>query len=309
MGLPRAAVNLLLRECAMRPMSGTIATLGRQHVYVTLAEFQAMARNHGVQLADVPIELHREPELRARGYLSDDTLLAMLGFSRCVRIDRSDYEAPDEVLDLNDAETPQHLIGQFDVVLDSGTLEHVFDVPAVLRHCTRLVRPSGRVIHLTPSSNCLEHGFYTVSPTLYADYYAASGFDLNDVLLCRMPAPIERGAWRVYDYLASNGAFIPIGRLNRGVWFTLAVATAREDSAPAIPQQSFYLNRWKDSSNENSTESSDTPTSKADRLLARVAHSPRLTRLAEWLIRTWRSSINRIRDWRTSLPYPYVGRF
>ena len=134
MGLPKAAVNLLLNESLERPFSGSIATLGRQHVYISGAEFQALASIAGVSPVPVEAQLHREPRLRACGYLSDDSLYQMLGFSRSVRIDQSAYEAAEEHLNLNAKETPAALCDAFDVVLDSGTIDDEGEQATKPRH-------------------------------------------------------------------------------------------------------------------------------------------------------------------------------
>ena len=91
MGLARAAVHLLMTEASSRPFSGSIVTLGRQHVYVTANETVAMAAEQGVRLASIPVELHREPSLSKQGFVSDDWLLKSLGFDEIVRVDYSDY--------------------------------------------------------------------------------------------------------------------------------------------------------------------------------------------------------------------------
>ena len=314
MGLARAAVNLLLLEAARRPFEGSIVTLGRQHVYVTGDEVRTMARQHGVVLQPVLDELHREPHLAAQGFLSDDCLLRMIGFGKIVRVDYSDYEAPDAILDLNAVETPEALCGAFDLVLDSGTIEHVFDIAAALRHCCRMVRPGGRVVHLTPSSNCVEHGFHNVSPTLFADFYSASQFHVDRVYLCRIPLDLPRGVWDVYDYFGSPQRFIPLGQLDAHIWFTFCVATAGKDSAPAIPQQWVYVNTWQKSQQQGLGDDSASSTgepadSRAGRLLLRLAGWPRLSRLAQMLIERWRRMIDWYRARSKALPYPFVGRF
>lgn len=313
MGLARAAVNLLLLEASRRPFQGSIVTLGRQHVYLTGNEVREMARQHGVMLRQIPDELHRETHLAAQGFLSDDCLLRMIGFEQITRVDYSDYEAPDEILDLNTPETPNLLRGKFDLVLDTGTIEHVFDIAAALRHCGRMVKPGGRVIHLTPASNCVEHGFHSVSPTLFADFYTASRFEVNRVYLCRIPLDLPRGVWQVYDYLNSP-RFIPLGQLDNQIWFTFAVVTAGEDSAQAIPQQWIYVQTWQRSQEQavsggSGMLCSEPPDSRAGRLLQRLEGSPMLTCLAKGLIHRWRGLLDWSRSRSKALPYPFVGRF
>jgi SAM-dependent methyltransferase len=312
MGLPRAAVSLLLHEAARRSYSGTIATLGRQHVYATEDEVRHLAARHDVWLGDTAVTLHREPSLQEQRFISDDSLYELLGFQQSVRIDCSDYEAPDELLDLNSPETPAHLVEAFDVILDSGTIEHVFDVPAVLRHCSRMLRPGGRIIHITPTTNCVDHGFYSISPTLYADYYKASQFQMDRLYVCRLPYRFERRSWQAYDYLQAGREALPFGQLGRRVWFTYAVATRTKDSLPAVPQQSFYLTTWDEWGTttklaDGEKALTEPPHTKAGRLLRTVEFSQTLTGLARSAIRCWRWSINRLRA--CHVPWPYVGRF
>ncbi|MCA9206697.1 MAG: methyltransferase domain-containing protein [Planctomycetales bacterium] len=309
MGLPRAAISLLLRESARRPFSGTVATLGRQHVYATADDIHREAARHQVSLAAASIELHREPKLAQQNFVSDDCLFQLLGFSESVRIDRSDYEDAEELLDLNAEHTPHHLRQRFDLIIDSGTLEHIFDVPAVFRHLCNMVKPGGRIIHLTPSSNCVEHGFYSVSPTLFADYYSAAGCHLEDIFLCRWPERPERGMWLVYDYLNAPNRFIPLGRLGRSVWFTYAAVTILDGVAPGIPQQSFYTSTWRAAEESGSEASVEPADSRAARLLKLVEGRPRLTSAANASIRAWRGIVNGLRHRRGTLPYPFVGKF
>ena len=137
MGVSRTTIQLLLQEAAVRPFSGSVATLGRQHIYFTWDEFQQFGRKAGVSIPiSVKPQLHREPKLARLDYASDATILAGLGFSECVTLDYSNYQSVDEIFDLNQPETPAHLRDRFDVVLDTGTLEHVFHAPMFWRTCT-----------------------------------------------------------------------------------------------------------------------------------------------------------------------------
>jgi SAM-dependent methyltransferase len=314
MGLSRGAVALLVREAARRPFSGSVCTLGRQHVYVTAAELQLLARQHGLTLTAAAPELHRERDLAAQGFISDDCLFASLGFFQAVRLDYSSYEAPDVILDLNERETPDHLQRQFDLVLDSGTLEHVFDVPAVLGHCVRMVKPRGRIIHLTPSSNCVDHGLYSISPTLYADFYLACGCQVEQILLCRLPLRLQRGWWRIYDYPLNERVTVPLGRLDGSIWFTWAVITAGPDPRPADVQQSHYVRTWTehergDRATHTDWYESEPADSRAGRLLTLVAGIPALVRLARMGIVAWRWLISRYHErFRGRIPLRCVGR-
>jgi SAM-dependent methyltransferase len=315
MGLARAAVHLLIREAIHRPFAGSIVTLGRQHVYVTSGEVNEMATNCGLSLRRIPIELHREPDLAKRGFVSDDWLLKSLGFDEIVRVDYSNYESSEVILDLNDLNTPDSLATRFDVVLDSGTLEHVFDIAAGLRHCVRMVRTGGRVIHLTPSSNCVEHGFYSVSPTLYADFYSASGFRVDKVWLCEIPLDLPRGVWNVYDYLGAPERFIALGQLSDQIWFTYSIATAERNVAPKSPQQWIYTQTWAKANEDIASGDNSDPEfqfeagSRSQKLMNILTRTPWLKSVAAKGIVRWRRWRYQSQIRNRRLPYPLIGKF
>ncbi len=310
MGLPKSAVHLLLHTAAQHAFSGAIATLGRQHVYLTAAELVEQARHRGVALKETVPTLHRAPALRRLGYLSDDSLYEMLGFERSLRIDHSDYESSEETLDLNARETPWHLVNAFDLVLDSGTIEHVFDLAQAITHCLNMTRIGGRVIHLTPTSNCVNHGFYSVSPTFFSDFYTASRCSVEALYLCRLPKKnFERHSWSVYDCQASDRNWLPLGRLDGSIWLTFCVARKHPESVPTVAQQSMYETTWAVAQADKAPNSSE-ENSKAARMLRLTKRYPFVHRLAQGVIDEWRKKINARKEYRRGrVPYPFLGRF
>jgi SAM-dependent methyltransferase len=316
-GITRAAAQLLLSEAARLPFAGTVATLGRQHVYVTWDELQQFAHAQRVTLRPLEhVSLHRDADLARRRCVSDDTILRALGFDRLTRVDCDNYESVDELLDLNLPDTPVPLQQRFDVILDTGTIEHVFHLPHALAHLHRMLRPGGRVIHLTPAANCLEHGFYQLSPTFFADYYLANDYEIARLAVCRYLTDDESSAVDVYDYLAPRGDALRIGGLDDRVYATFAVVHKRLSSTCGqIPQQAYYQQRWRESQRDRSRAEQDraavpgTRGSKADRLLQWTAGSPALQSVARRVIGWWRRRIDRFRRWRSPLPWTKLARY
>lgn len=74
----------------------------------------------------------------------------------------------DMVLDLNN-DTP-HTSEGFDAVLDPGTLEHLWNVGIAWMRINEVTKPDGILIHVSPV-NCVNHGFWSISPGAYADFY------------------------------------------------------------------------------------------------------------------------------------------
>lgn len=64
-------------------------------MYVSHQELIRLADARGCVLRQITPTLHRDPQLRKKGYLSDDSLYEALGFSESCRVDQSAYEDSD----------------------------------------------------------------------------------------------------------------------------------------------------------------------------------------------------------------------
>lgn len=310
MGITRTTAQLLLSEAAKRPFRGSVATLGRQHIYFSLDDLRGWAARDGIPLASgVPVQPHRELHLAERGWVSDETVLASLGFERIVRIDVSNYEEVEVLFDLNAPETPPELCGQFDVILNLGTLEHVFHIPNALAHLHRMLRPGGRIVHLFPSANCLDHGFVCVSPTFVTDYYAANRYRIHEVSLLRYRTDHELSGIDVYDYLQPSPYGCPVGGLDDRIYHTFAVVErGPESTADVVPQQSFYTARWQTDGPPGGTSADTVTMSRADRLKEATARWPVVRNVAAAAIDGWRWLRRTAAKWRNPVPWKWVRR-
>jgi len=233
-GIGRAAIALLLEEAAARPFCGRLATLGRQTISATDQEVARQFARFGVS-----------PAATAEGgRLDDQGLFRMMGFASVESIDYSDFEGATHILDLNADEISPALVGRFDVVLDSGTIEHVFHVPNALKNVLTLAKEGGRVIFLSPSSNHVDHGFYMFSPTLFMDYLVTNGLRIEKLYFIRY-ASSGRGPWKAYAYDRESWRKFEIGALDARPYMVFVVATRVPGSSIGrIPQQSMYRERW-----------------------------------------------------------------
>jgi 2-polyprenyl-3-methyl-5-hydroxy-6-metoxy-1,4-benzoquinol methylase len=69
-----------------------------------------------------------------------------------------------------DLNYPEDWPEKYDVVIDGGTAEHCFNVGQVFANILSAVRPDGGiVVHVNPL-NMMNHGFWNISPTAYADF-------------------------------------------------------------------------------------------------------------------------------------------
>jgi SAM-dependent methyltransferase len=101
-------------------------------------------------------------------------LLLDVGFKQYDDIDFVGNEGVSIVHDMN---TPlPATVKDYDLVLECGTLEHIFDVAQVFRNIIQLCKVNGTVCHISPL-NWINHGFYNFSLTLFYDVYRNNGFE------------------------------------------------------------------------------------------------------------------------------------
>lgn len=87
----------------------------------------------------------------------------------------------------------RRLLGQFDLVTDFGTTEHVFDFCQAWRTIHELGKPGSLIAFEKPYQGYPEHGFYNVHQTLILDLAHANGYEIGH--LTKVEAP--RGEhWR-----------------------------------------------------------------------------------------------------------------
>lgn len=209
MGLSTSLISLLAEEGTRRPFAGKVMTLGRQTV--------------------------------KEGIIDPDAFFISLGFQTVNSLDYDAFDGATHALDLNSNDTPAELVGQYDVVLDSGTVEHIFRLDNALRHAIRLAKVGGRLIFITPNSNHMEHGFHAPSPMLFYEFLRANRLDIETIYVLRMVGRrIE-----AYDYKPGEWDDIQTGGLDRCPYMTFVVASKTAASTTdEIPQQAIYRKMW-----------------------------------------------------------------
>lgn len=234
MGIALGAFEFLMAEGAARPWSGKVLTLGRQDTSVCAADLGRVADRYGVVLPPFVYQVWDQQDM-----LTDRQLFQALGFSSLLALDASTHEGADIWHDLNVREIPTGCKEEFDLVFDGGTLEHVFDVPAALSVIAGMTRAGGRVIHVSPLSNCVDHGFYSFSPTLFADFYSANGWQIRHIAIARFEKDPSRDPWTITDYQPE--VFSRLGTLDSGTYFLLTcVQSTSNSTGNVVPQQSYY---------------------------------------------------------------------
>jgi SAM-dependent methyltransferase len=254
MGIARGAVKLMMREGKRERYRGRVLTAGRQELFATSDNLEQWAQEMGYVL--VPgwkNHLHdKEETKKGKAHLTDEALFLAFGFEELESMDYSNYEGCTIVHDLN-RDVPIQYHDRYDLIFDAGTSEHIFDLPKVLENYNKMLKRGGRIVHLAPSSNHVDHGFYMFSPTLFSDYYSSNNWKIKDSLFVQYSPKHDKDLWNIYYYQPGCLDRYSFGGLKKGMYGIFFVATKTSASSfDADVQQGRYRRVW--SKNDQSTE-------------------------------------------------------
>jgi len=235
MGIDLNAAQLLIKAHKSGLPFGRMGTLGRQGLHANRPALISVLRASGYDLSKDRIRKLLDPTTE----YSDD-FFSLLGVKEIVTIDVSDYEGAQIVHDMN-RPIPDSLVSSFDLVLDGGTLEHIFDFPTALRNATMMVRPNGQFISIAAANNLCGHGFYQFSPELFYRFLCPrNGYSMESCIIWedipgskfyQVPDPDSLGS-RI-DLTSEFGTNMMVKAIRKG-----------DVSREFIPQQSDYVRLW-----------------------------------------------------------------
>lgn len=227
--------------------------LGQQHMMVGPERIESLLREHGAW-PPATGEAACRAALRGNGWRFAEFMRA-LGAERVDALDASTYEGAALVHDLNQP-IPPELESLYDVVVDGGTLEHVFNFPVAIANCIRMLKPGGHLLLFMPANNNCGHGFYQFSPELlYRVLSPENGCEVRRMVMLEEGAMISSlfgvkypfcfaGPWHeVNDPAAIRQRVNLINALP-----TALLVLARRNSVvtpfQTTPQQSDYVPQW-----------------------------------------------------------------
>jgi hypothetical protein len=252
MGLSRVNAQYLIAARRSGVRFDRTLTIGRQNLFAGPHwAWRAMAR------AGVAPAISKREFLDAfeESKWFGDPLLRALGATELSSMDASGWEGADVVHDLNQP-VPEALHQRYTLVYDGGSLEHIFDVPTVLRSYMEMVEVGGHLIIQTNADGHMGHGLYQFSPELfYRVLSAENGYEVEHVTamvddvgwgrLGNVPIPYElHGPWyEVVDPAEVRERVV----LEREGPVVLQVQARRTRAVPVLrspPQQSDYAATW-----------------------------------------------------------------
>ena len=212
-------------------------TIGRQNLYVTPQRLCKVLTSFGVQPSEAELALVFE----GGGRSYSENLFHYLGAEEADSLDYSDYQNATHIHDMN-SPIPDALKERYTVVVDGGSLEHVFNFPVALKNCMEMVRVGGHYLAITPANNFFGHGFYQFSPeTYYTVFTAENGFEVVRLIAFE---DVEKPAWHLVKRPSEVAGRVTLCNAEPVYLFLIARRTARVPIFRTQPQQSDYTAIW-----------------------------------------------------------------
>ena len=203
MGLTATNLKFILKKTKKYKFSGPVLTLGNQDIYATEKNIIQWAKESQTRIkipkkilystsSDVP-KINKD----ASNYIHAITFFEFLGISEnhYYDIDKFDFDKPKIIHDLQ-YPIDKKFHNFFNLIIDSGTLEHIFDPKSVMENIAKMTKIGGYVVQIIAAENLLNHGFYQFSPTFFYDFYTSNGFEIIESYLVE----IRGSADRFYQY-------------------------------------------------------------------------------------------------------------
>lgn len=185
--------------------------------------------------ADLNVRLAALPEAAASRAHYAIARIFFATFADCASYDANDPGTPGSKyrFDLN---LPVPLQERFDVVVNIGTGEHVFNVHQFYKTAHDLTAAGGLMIHTAPCNGWPNHGFYNFQPTFFFDLARSNNYELLVMVLGRVQ-PFQ------YVQVQSQDQVVALMAENKVPDQSMIAVVFRKSQVPAefaIPMQGLY---------------------------------------------------------------------
>ncbi len=250
MGIDYQMARTLIEAQQRGASFATCLTIGRQEVHLHPQERRLLAELLANGARPAATDYFRTDAGRHDAF-ADRFLKDVLGVESLDVLDFSNYQGATITWDLN-SPVGSEVEERFDAVIDGGTLEHIFHVPAALANIMRMARVGGAVFLGVPANNMCGHGFYQFSPELmFRVFSPENGFQIERLRLfeARYPSPELTSNLVAYDVVDPADVRERVGLMSTKAAMMIVEArrTARVAPFETMPQQSDYATMWEQS--------------------------------------------------------------
>ena len=242
MAIASGAAELLFKINKKIKFHGRLLQIGNQDIIFSNKKLLKLTKKYRINIKTKEIN----------NKISSEFFFKLFNFSNVQSIDKNKYENASIIKDLN-YKISKIFYNKFDAIYDGGSLEHVFNPSEALFNITRMLKKNGYVMHLTPCNNYIDHGFYSISPTLYKDFYEQNNFKIIEFFLVKQNFDLSKNyKWSVYEYDEDIMSFYnKWGWKNHRVMVWIVAQKITSSSKVRIPVQSKYIKVYKKKQKKN----------------------------------------------------------
>jgi len=132
-------------------------------------------------------------------------------------------------IDLNE-NIPDKFHNSYDWLIDSGTMYCCFDIATVFKNITKMVKVGGFVLHTGNLSGFFGRGFYSLSPSLFIEFYEQNGFVVSAI---GTRTKNNKNQWNIADN-SKGGTYLSRASLEEMVF-----SSESQNFIPFIPNDSM----------------------------------------------------------------------
>lgn len=245
MALPDTLAARLIETTFEHKLSGRFLMLGRQR-WVGSRKGKAAALFAETLAHYLPGTA--ETDLHNTDNHFSETFFGKLGYDTVDSMDFSEFEGASIVQDLSQPLDPS-LEGQFDVIYDGGTCEHVFELPTAYRNIDKMLKIGGVLIGHSPCNNWINHAFYQINPEMVFGFWEkAMGYEILQLFLQPL---LPNFSDRVVTTTNPNETGVRprlLGELpkNSPIIMCYAVRKRAEAKGAGRAYQTDYVEKWSD---------------------------------------------------------------
>jgi hypothetical protein len=244
MGLNFLDTQLLIGARRAGHAFGRTLMIGRLSLNLHHSEVRSLCRS-GSDLTPIADALHGYKF----GDWADRLLQVGLGADQLHVLDYSSYQGAGLIHDLIQP-VPDAWLSRYDVVIEAGSLEHVFNVATALKNLMGMVRIGGLLLIKSPSNNLCGHGFYQFSPEfMFRALTEQNGYHVERAIMVEGRYPSVQAATfrRAYEVCDPLKMGLRVGLVNKRPveLIVLARRTADANIFDKFPLQSDYVAVWR----------------------------------------------------------------
>jgi hypothetical protein len=203
MALIKTSIKLIIKEHNSYGFSGPVLALGVLEIYATYTELNAWFQEftgRSCPVASCQVNITTNTDGQKLKWVAADTFFKAFNFSEVVTLDVPQCEHPPDIVHNLNEPFPSNLINRFGLIIDPGTIEHVFDMKTCLANIVLALKMHGVIIHQVPVYS-YNGGYYSINPSVLYDFYGLNGFSqIKSYLILWDRYRPYTGQYRCYKY-------------------------------------------------------------------------------------------------------------